>query len=393
MEGSILGTVGYMAPEQLRGEHAALDGRADVYSLGAVLFEILTLEKLHTGRNLGLLVQSTMSERQHSPAERAPQRGIPAELDAICVRATAMDRTRRFADARALAEALESFLDTDRDQARRRRESGSLVEAARVSLAGAQRAEARVRAGRDAVRALALDPESDLARDTLVAALTGMPDELPPEALASAEQSTAAGQASLTSSFGWTLLVMVAAVSLALLVADMPDPLLFALSLASALGASLGFLASSHARGRRADVLMTFAFAGLCVANGMLTIWVTPWILVPMLMVVNSATSGIYGSASHRAVRLCMVAMVGLAPVALERAGLLPPSFEVVRGSLHVTPYLPGFALLFPWPMALFQTLATVVGAVLLERVLSRVRGMERRFHGHAWMVRAVVAP
>ncbi|HVY45658.1 MAG TPA: serine/threonine-protein kinase, partial [Minicystis sp.] len=118
--GSILGTPGYMAPEQVRGDVDALDARCDVYALGAILFEMLTLEPLHR-RDGGLdaIHRATLQGVDASPARRAPGAAVPPELDAICVRATALDPAERFPSARALHDALERYLDGDRDVAHR----------------------------------------------------------------------------------------------------------------------------------------------------------------------------------------------------------------------------------------------------------------------------------
>ncbi|MEO7330035.1 MAG: serine/threonine-protein kinase, partial [Minicystis sp.] len=118
--GRILGTFGYMAPEQALGKVGELDGRCDVYSLGAILFELLSLEPLHPKSSWNAMLHSTLKGADARPSVRAPQRDIPPELEAICVKATSIDPAERFQTARLLHEAVERFLDGDRDLVRRR---------------------------------------------------------------------------------------------------------------------------------------------------------------------------------------------------------------------------------------------------------------------------------
>jgi serine/threonine-protein kinase len=102
-EDQILGTPGYMAPVQIDNA-ASVDARADVYSLGTMLFELLSLEPLHP-RAMEAAIASTTTEPSGRPAQRAPSRDIPPELDDLCAQATAGDPAKRVPSARALADA------------------------------------------------------------------------------------------------------------------------------------------------------------------------------------------------------------------------------------------------------------------------------------------------
>ena len=101
--GELLGTPGYMPPEQAHG--AQVDKPADVYALGAILFEILAGEPLHP-RGAGALgaTLATPEPGPAGPAARSPDATVPPELDAACVAALATDPARR-PSARALAES------------------------------------------------------------------------------------------------------------------------------------------------------------------------------------------------------------------------------------------------------------------------------------------------
>jgi serine/threonine protein kinase len=103
------GTPGFMAPEVIRS--GMLDARSDVYSLGSMLYELLTLCPLHGGAEPLALMYSTLEGGIVLPSIRAPWRGIAPELDAICLRATALEPEGRYRTARALHDAVERFLE------------------------------------------------------------------------------------------------------------------------------------------------------------------------------------------------------------------------------------------------------------------------------------------
>src|SRR6202011_4552637 len=97
-----------------------VDARADVYALGAILYELLALDPLHKHTTPKVALDSTLAGADARPGARAPHLDVPPELDAVCVKATALRPEDRYATVRALVDAVESYLDRDRALARRR---------------------------------------------------------------------------------------------------------------------------------------------------------------------------------------------------------------------------------------------------------------------------------
>ena len=92
VDGQVLGTPAYMSPEQVRDPHA-VDGRSDVYSLGVILYELLTGELPFRGMTRMLLVQVVSDEPR--PPRRLNDR-IPRDLETICLKCLAKQPGRRF---------------------------------------------------------------------------------------------------------------------------------------------------------------------------------------------------------------------------------------------------------------------------------------------------------
>src|SRR5262249_11568363 len=132
--GEVMGTPGYMSPEQLRGEIDQLDARTDIYALGVLLFEMLTLEPLHERKGLDTIYNSTLGKKDARISERAFAKGVPAELVAIIVKATALAPKERHASGRELHEALERFLDGSKDDKQREELAAAHVKTASEAL-------------------------------------------------------------------------------------------------------------------------------------------------------------------------------------------------------------------------------------------------------------------
>ncbi len=102
--GTIVGTVVYMSPEQAEGR--SVDGRTDIWSLGAVLYEILTGERPFRGENEQAIIHSILHE-DPKPVSRLVRK-LPHGLDRIVGRCLKKDPSGRFASAEALLEELEA---------------------------------------------------------------------------------------------------------------------------------------------------------------------------------------------------------------------------------------------------------------------------------------------
>jgi serine/threonine-protein kinase len=104
--GTVKGKPAYLAPEQLEGK--AIDGRVDLFALGIVMHEMLTLQHLFAGdSDLGTVKQ--IMERE-IPRPSANRNDVPETLEAAVMRALERDRAQRFASAREMAAALDDFV-------------------------------------------------------------------------------------------------------------------------------------------------------------------------------------------------------------------------------------------------------------------------------------------
>ena len=178
--GQVIGTPGYMAPEQARGWGEKIGTAADIYSLGAILYELLTGRPPHKGTSSSETIQLVLTEEPLPPSRLRTK--VPFDLETICLTSIARETHKRYASASGLAEDLDRFLASQPIRARRtpfwerglkltrRRPVTTLLLALSLVAAGAtavaaQRAQARARVAAliEDARILGLRAEADQA--------------------------------------------------------------------------------------------------------------------------------------------------------------------------------------------------------------------------------------
>jgi serine/threonine protein kinase len=173
--GIIYGKVAYMSPEQARGEK--LDGRSDMYAAAIVLWELLTGRQLFPpGKDQPQdLLSRAKNPEVMRPSKRAPR--VPVELDEICLKALASDKSDRYTDCDEMRMALQTWLARNAPTTDGTRMSSFLQELFSEDIVR-ERAERAEMMGRVRTRALTLPPTDELRQMIERSEKATMPPEM-----------------------------------------------------------------------------------------------------------------------------------------------------------------------------------------------------------------------
>lgn len=334
--GSITGTVGYLSPEQARG--LPVDGRSDVWSLGAILFEILAGSPLIPPSTPGKMLAETIAGPDPDPIARSGDEAIPFELVDLCKQALTVDADARLPSARAFSEALERILDGDRDAQRRRAAALEEATKAQKALENGDRDGAIAAAQ----AALALDGSSEEARTLLIETLLEPPAVITAAVEDELDTAHQADYVKLAKFGAFAYLGWFLAAPLFLYAGIRSWPLFGGYLVSTALASGYSFYLSKQKRieAYQGVLLLTV----IVVAIGVLAFLSGSVIIVPGIAAANSL---VYASAAPARLRLRIVLLAALSvaiPLGLEATGLVPPAFRFEGGNIVLLPRLVEFS-------------------------------------------------
>jgi serine/threonine-protein kinase len=397
--GAVLGTPGYLAPEQIDHDDQAvepIDARADVYALGCILVELVTLERAHAGATLTEVLRAALETDGVRISVRCPDIELPPELEQLCYRATRRDRRDRLASAAELSRAVEAYLDGDRDLALRRQlaeahaqDAAAALGRARAATAPAVEQDERARAMREVAAALGLDADHAGARHTLVRLIAEPLASVPPAAAAQLADSAGAafqlaGRAALAVYAGYLLYLPV------FLWMGIRDVGLFAIGwIAIAACAAVTFVLLRWPPARIDVPKLHLGISTVTVAAA--SVIFGPFVVVPMLAVAMCVC---YTASVGHARGLVPIAscVAVLAPAVLGWLGVIPTGYAFVDGRWTISSEVFEISSRSTQVFLLLACVGTIAPAcVFVARLRQAYLDAERRLQLQAWQLRQIM--
>jgi eukaryotic-like serine/threonine-protein kinase len=387
MPGRWLGTPMYMAPEQMMDPDVG--PAADVFSLGTILFEILTLERARDPNALYAPIEGR-------PSVRAPYRNVAPELEMICVGAMEMEPKSRFASPRLMQEGINRYLEGDRAIEARRELATKHVQAARVALGksvepNADHEKERGVAITELGRAVALDPQNAEYFEMLGELLATPPVRIPREVVEQTEQENqrllhVGAKHSATATASWwlffPLLVWIGINSVWQLS-------IIAVPVMVALGLSI-FMA------RQRIIRQPIQYASisfLMIAAMATSRFYGPFVLVPQLITTYAIVLQAHPSRHMRVASACIAAIAMVLPPVLEWIGVLPASYVFEAGTWRVVPQLVELPRLGTYA---FLTIANVgmivIPCLFIAKIREELTRAQLRLATQAWQFKQLGA-
>jgi serine/threonine protein kinase len=378
--GDLVGSVGYMAPEQMRGG-SAIDARADVFALGVLLYELLTYKRFREGGTLLGVVERVLRGEKKLPSD--VREDVPPELDALVARATFREPDDRIQTAGELAESVERYLEGDRDREARRNLAKEHLLLAEKQLSGS-----RTDALREVVKALAFDPESARAQALLLELLVDPKAPIPKEAEAELESIAHRLRSRGSRLATWGFFSMLLTVVLALWLGIKSWVSIGALA-TSCLACGFFSLYTSKQKSTPTHTYILALLTSILVA--LVSMLVGPFVLVPAL----AAAFGMYFVAhvtrAERRVVLTAIVLGAMAPYAIEATGWFPPAYAFEPGRIVLLSRVIDFPKV-PSLVSFMYTNATFVAlpAIFAGWMHDELMNVQRRIAFQAWQLKQV---
>jgi len=386
--GAFIGTPGYAAPEQVAG--VAVDARSDVYALGVILFELLSLEPLHAGGALTRMM-STADGVETSISSRAREHDLPPELEAVCVRATRKSPDDRFANVRELNDMVEAFLEGESNVQLRRELAEDHARASEQlavrALIGRGSIDERRQAMEEAGRALALEPTNELASKTMMSLMTTEPKEAPPEV---SEELEAANSREIVRSarvatLAYTSFMLFLPLIMWQGVRSWPPIVIIFVGFA--ICAAIAISAMQKPTFTRSFVALTLSNAVASLAS----LFYGSLFLVPAIVAPNTLAYVMHLRREHRWFAVANGLLAVAAPFALEISGVVSAPYAFEDGAMTILPRaisLPELPTLTA--LLLFSVAGIVFSVLATAEVRNELLHARRQLYVQGWHLRSL---